>query len=112
MQGRADFHDCISDPRLQEAADVVDNAAALDAAVDMLDVGAPTGNPTIRGFLFARESLAPRRLRRHDDLDVVEAERQEAEFLEQAASGPQGVGGHFGNPFIVGTACIGFTVID
>ena len=41
MQCTTDFHHAITDARLPEAADVVDAAAALDAAVDVLD--APFG---------------------------------------------------------------------
>jgi hypothetical protein len=109
MQRTADFHDRISDPRLPEAADVVDNAAALDAAVDMLHACAPTGNAPIRSLLLTRERSAPRLLRRHDDLDLVEGERQEAEILEQPAPRGQGIRGLIGNPLIVGAAGIGRT---
>ena len=37
MQATANFHDHISCPRLPETADVVDDAAALDATVHRLD---------------------------------------------------------------------------
>ncbi len=37
MQRPADFHDQIADARLPQAARVVDDAAALDAAVDVRD---------------------------------------------------------------------------
>jgi hypothetical protein len=40
MEGTADFHDEIAGPRLPEAAGIVDNAAALDAAVDVLNAPA------------------------------------------------------------------------
>jgi hypothetical protein len=61
----------------------VDNTAALDAAVDMLDAHAPTGEAPIRGLLRACE-LPPSWLSgRHDDLHPVERERQEAQVLEQ-----------------------------
>ena len=53
MQRTADFHDQISDTRLPQAADVMDDAAALDAAVDVLDAHAPTGDAPIRGLLRA-----------------------------------------------------------
>jgi hypothetical protein len=109
MQRTADFHDQIADACLPEAAGVVDDATALDAAVDMLDAHAPAGDATIRGFLRTRESPTSWFPRRHDDLDVVQCERQEAEILEQPAPRGQRVRGPIGNPLIVGTAGIGLT---
>jgi hypothetical protein len=55
MQRTADFHEQIADARLPQAADVVDDAAALDATVDVLDAHAPTGDTPIRGLLRACE---------------------------------------------------------
>ena len=83
MQCAANFHDQVADARLPEAAGVVDNAAALDATVDVFDAHAATCNASIGRFLVAREGSPPRLLRRHDDLDLVERERQEAQILEQ-----------------------------
>ena len=82
MQGTADFHEQIADARLPQAAGVVDDAAALDAAVDVLDAHATVRDTPIRRFLRAREGPAPRLPRRHDDVDPVERKRQEAEILE------------------------------
>ena len=109
MQRTTDFHDEITDARLPEAADVVDDAAALDAAVDVLDAHTSAGDAPIRGFLRAREGPAPWLARRHDDLHLVERERQEAEILEQPTARGQGVRGGIGNPLIVGTARVGLT---
>jgi len=75
MQRTANFHDQIADACLPQAAGIMDDAAALDTAVDVLDAHAATRDAPIRGFLRARESAPPRLLRRHDDLDVVEGER-------------------------------------
>jgi hypothetical protein len=74
MQRTADFHDQIADARLAEAAGIMDNTAALDAAVDMLDAHAPTGDAPIRGLLRACELPSSRLPGRHDDLDLVECE--------------------------------------
>src|SRR5882724_6029468 len=104
MQRTADFHDRISNPCLPQAAGVVDHAAALDTAVDMFDADTAMRDAPIRGFLRAREGPPPRLLRRHDDLDVVERARQEAEILAQPASRRQGVRVSIGNPLIVGAA--------
>jgi hypothetical protein len=57
----------------------------------------------------AREGPATRLAGRHDDLDVVERQRQEAQILQQAALGGQGVRGGLGNALIVGAAGVGVT---
>jgi hypothetical protein len=109
MPRTTDFHDEITDACLPEAAGVVDDAAALDAAVDVLDAHPSAGDAPIRGFLRACEGPAPWLPRRHDDLYLVERERQEAEILEQPAPYGQGVRGSIGYPLIVGTARVGLT---
>jgi hypothetical protein len=106
MQGTADFHDQVADARLPQAAGVVDDAAPLDATVDVLDAHAPTGEAAIRGLLCTRQGPASGLPGRHDDLDVVECERQEAQILEQAASRRQGVRSRIGNPLIMRAAGI------
>jgi hypothetical protein len=85
MQGTADFHDHIADARLPQAGDIVDDATALDTAVDMLDAHAPTGDAPIRGLLCVCELPSSWLSGRHDDLHPVERERQEAKILEQLA---------------------------
>jgi hypothetical protein len=109
MERTANFHDTIADACLPEAAGVVDDAAALDAAVDGLDAHATAGDPTICGFLRAREGPATRLAGRPDDLDLVERKRQEAPILQQAAPGGQGVRGGIGHALIVGAAGRGVT---
>ena len=109
MQRTADFHDQIADARLPQTAGVVDDAAALDTAVDVLDAHAATRDAPIGSFLGAREGAASRLPGRHDDLDLLEGERQEAEILEQPTARRQGVRRGIGNPLIVGTARIGLT---
>jgi hypothetical protein len=109
MQCTADFHKQIADVRLPQATGVVDDAAALDAAVDVLDAHATTCDAPMRRFLRAREGPAPRFPRRHDDVDPLERKRQEAEILEQSAAGRQAVGGGIRNPRIVGAASLGLT---
>ena len=80
MQRTADFHNQIADARLSEAAGIVDNTAALDTTVDMLNAYAPAGDAPIRGLLRACELPSSRLPSRHDDLDLVECERQEAQI--------------------------------
>jgi hypothetical protein len=83
MQRTADFHDQVADTRLPEPAGVVDNTAALDTAVDVLGAHPPAGDAPICRFLPAREGSASRLSSWHDDLDLVERKRQEAQILEQ-----------------------------
>ena len=109
MQGTADFHDPIADARFPQATRLVDDAAALDAAVDVLDAYPATREAPIRGFLRAREGAASWLPRRHDDLNLVQRKRQETQILEQPASRRQGVWGGLGNSFIMSAAGIGLT---
>src|SRR5258705_3590503 len=109
MQRTTDFHDEITDARLPEAADVVHDAAALDAAVDVLDAHTSAGKAPIRGFLRAREGPAPRLLGWHDHLDRRERKRQKAQILEQPAACGQWVRGGISDALIVGTARRGLT---
>src|SRR5215831_16492656 len=107
MQRTANFHHQIADARLPEAAGVVDDTTALDAAIDVLDTYATARDAPIGGFLGLRESPAPRLLGGHDDLDMVEREGQEAQILEQPAARGQGIWRGLGNPFVVSAARIG-----
>jgi len=109
MQRTTDFHNEITDACLPEAADVVDDAAALNAAVDVLDAHPSAGDAPIHGFLCAREGPAPWFAGWHDDFDLAERERQEAEILEPPTARRQGVRSGLGNPLIVGTARVGLT---
>jgi hypothetical protein len=86
MQCTADFHDAVANTYLPEAAGVVDDAAALDATVDMLDAHAAARDAPLGGLLSARQRPAPRLLDRHDALHWGERERQEAQILEQATT--------------------------
>jgi hypothetical protein len=87
----------------------VDDAAAFDAAVDVLDAHTSSGDPPIRRLLRARELPASRFPGRHDDLDLVEREGQEAQILEQPACGGQGVRGRLGHALIMGATRRGVT---
>jgi len=109
MQRTADFHEQVTDAGLPEAADVVNDAAALDAAVHMLDADTPAGNAPIGSFLRACEGAPPRLLRRHDHFDLRERKRQKAEILEQPAPRGQGIQGPIGNPLLVDASGISLT---
>jgi hypothetical protein len=85
IRGQVNFHHAIANTRLPEAAGVVDDAAALDAAVNVLKAYAAASDAPIRGLLCACQGPAPRLPGRHDHLDRRECKRQEAEVLEQPA---------------------------
>jgi hypothetical protein len=87
----------------------MDDATALDAAVDLLDAHAPAGEATIGRFLRTRESPTAGFPRWPDDRDGVQCARQEAEILEQPAPCGQRVRGHLGTPRIMDAAGIGLT---
>jgi hypothetical protein len=107
MPRTADFHDQIADARLAETAGVVDDATALDATVDRRDAHAAAGDASLRGFVCARQGPAPRRLRRHEHLAVVERARQEAAVLAQPAPRGSRVGRRLGHPLLVWAAGVG-----
>jgi hypothetical protein len=109
MQRTADFHDQVSNTRLPQAVGVVDDATTLDTAVDVLDAHTTARDASIGSFLGAREGAASRLPGRHDDLDLIERKRQEAQILEQPTARRQGVRGGIRNAFIVGTTRIGLT---
>jgi hypothetical protein len=109
VQCTADFHDQVADARLAEAAGVVDHTAALDAAVDVLDADAATCNASIGGVLAAREGSAAGLAGWHDELDLVERERQEAQILEQPTARGSGIGRGLRHPLVVCTTRIGLT---
>jgi hypothetical protein len=70
MQRAASFHGLIADTHPAEAAGVVHDATAFDAAATC--------------SMRTCEGTAPGLPGRHDDLDLAEHERQEAQILEQA----------------------------
>ena len=109
MQRTADFQHQVADTGLPEAAGVVDEAAALDAAGHRLDADTPAGQAPSGGGLRAGEGSPSRLLRRHDPCDRRERKRQTAEILAPpAARGPWGRRG-IGHRLIVGAADRGRT---
>jgi len=109
MQPTADFHKQITDARLPQAAGVVNNATAFDAAVDVLNTHAAAGDAPIRGFLGTRQGSASRLTGRHDGFHLAQGERQEAQVLEQPAACGQGVRRGIGNPLIMSAPRLGLT---
>jgi hypothetical protein len=113
MQRTADFHDPVADARLPEAAgvmdSVMDHAAALDAAVDVLNAHAAAGDAPIGGFLAAGEGSASGLAGRHDDLHLVQRECLEAQILEQPTARGSRIGGGIRNALIMDTTRGGLT---
>jgi hypothetical protein len=109
MQATAHFHDHLSCPRLPEAADVVDDAAALDATVHLLDPHPAPCDAPIDRFLRTREGSPPRLLGRHEHFDLGEHQGQTAQILKPPAPCRQGIRGLLGNPLIVGATSGGAT---
>jgi hypothetical protein len=81
MQGTADLHHHIADALLPEADPIFHNATALDATVDMLDPQPTLVQGVVGQLLFQGEVLAAGFLRRHEDLDLGQRKRQEAQIL-------------------------------
>jgi len=81
VQGTAEFHHQIADALFPQADPVFDDAAALDAAVDMLDPQPTVMQGLVGPLLFQGEVLATGFLGRHEDLDLGQRERQEAQVL-------------------------------
>src|SRR5712691_11101994 len=109
MQGTTDFHYQIADTLLPQTDAVFDDATALDTAVHMLDPQPAVSERLIRRLLFPRQFLAARFLGRHEDLDLGQRERQEAQILQQPAPRGQGIRRRVGNRLIMDPASIGVT---
>jgi hypothetical protein len=107
MQCTADFHDAITNAHLPQTAGVVDDATTLDTAVDMLDAHPTAGEAPIGRLLCGREFPDSRLSGRHDGLNLLQGEGQEAQILEQPTARRQGVGDGISNPFVMGTARVG-----
>ena len=106
MQGATEFHHEIADAVLPQPDPVFDDAAALDATVDMLDPQPTLVQGLVGQLLFKGEFLASWFLGRHEDLDLWERERQEAQILQQPAPRGQGIRRRVRNGLIMDTTSI------
>jgi hypothetical protein len=107
MQGTAEFHHQIADALLPQADPVFHDATALDTAVDMLDPQPTLVQGLVGPLLFQGEFLASWFLGRHEDLDLGQCERQEAQILQEPAPRRQGIRRRVRNGLIMGAAAIG-----
>jgi hypothetical protein len=81
MQRTAEFHHEIADALLPQPGPIFDDATALDTTVDMLNPQPSLVQRLVGHLLRQRELLAAWLLGRHQDLDLRQCERQEAEIL-------------------------------
>ena len=107
MQRTTEFHHQIADALLPEAGPVFDDAAALDATVDMLDPQPTVLEGLVGPLLFPREVLATGFLGGHEDCHLGQRERQKTQILQQPAPGGQGIRRRVGNGLVMDTTAIG-----
>jgi len=107
VQGTAELHHEIADALFPQADPVFHNATTLDAAVDMLDPEPPLVERLVGQVLLQGQLLTAGFLRRHEDLDLGERERQEAQILQQPTPGWEWIGGGLSDAQIMHTAAIG-----
>ena len=81
MQGTTYLHHEITNALLPQPDPVFRDAATLDAAVDMLDPQPTVVQGLVGQLLFQGEFLPSWFLRRHEDLDLGQRKRQEAQIL-------------------------------
>jgi hypothetical protein len=83
MQGTTEFHHEIADTVLPQPDPVFDDAAALDATVDMLDPQPTVMQGLVGQLLFQGEFLAAEFLGGHEDRDVGQREGEKTQILQQ-----------------------------
>ena len=81
VQGTAELHHQITDALLPQTDPVFHDAAALDAAVDMLDPQPTLVKRLVRHVLLQGEILSAWFLGGHEDLHLGQRERQKAQIL-------------------------------
>ena len=107
MQGTAEFHHEIADAVLPQPDPVFDDAAALHAAVDMLDPQSTVVQGLVGQLLLHRQLLTTGFLGGHEDLDLGQRERQEAQVLQQPTPGGQGIWRRVGHGLVMDATAIG-----
>jgi len=107
VQGTTEFHHQIADALLPQADPVFDDAAALDAAVDMLDASPTVVQGLVGKFLLQRQFLAAWCLGRHEDLDLGQRTRQGAQILQEPTPRGQGIRRRVSNRLVMEAAAAG-----
>jgi hypothetical protein len=106
VQSTTEVHHQIADALLPQAEPVFADATALHTAVPMLDPPPAVGERLIGHALLQRSLLAAWCLGRHQDLDLGECARQEAQLLPQSTPGRSGIRSSRREALIVHTPCI------
>src|SRR5712691_6775999 len=83
------------------------DATALDTAVDMLNAQSAIVQGLVSQLLFQGEFLAAWFFGRHEDLDLGQRKRQEAQILQQPAPSGQGIRRRVSNGLIMDATSIG-----
>ena len=81
MQGTTECHHEITDALLPQPDPVFHHATTLHATVDMLDPQPTVMQRLVGPLLLHRQLLAAGLLGRHEDLDLGQRKRQEAQIL-------------------------------
>jgi len=107
VQGTAQFYHEITDALLPQPDPIFHNATALHTAGDMFDPEPALVQGLVRHVLRQRSLLATGLLGGHEHLHLRQRERQEAQILQQSASGRQGIRCRVRNALVMGAAAIG-----
>src|SRR5262245_20778647 len=106
VQGTAEFHHQITDTLFPQADAAFDDATALHAGVDMVDVQPSLVERLVGELLLQGQLCTAGLLGRHEDLHVWEGEGQEAQILQQPTPGWERVGGGLRDAQIMGAAAV------
>ena len=107
MQGTAQCHHAITDALLPQTDPVFHHATTLHAPVDMLDAEPALVQGLVGACLLPRQFLAAGFLGRHEELDLGQRQRQEAQILPQPASRGQGIRRGLGHSLVMEAAAAG-----
>ncbi len=101
MQGTTDFHHLITCSSPQEAADVFEDATALDTPIDLFDSHPTTCQGLIGRFLLSSQLSSPRFLGRHFDDHSLEAKTEKTKILQERTALWQRIGSGVGDAFLM-----------
>ena len=107
MQGTAEFHHQITNALLPQTDPVFDDATALHTAVDMLDAQPTLVERLVGEVLLSRQFLATRFLGGHEDVDLGQCQRQDAQILQQPTPRGSGIRRRVGNRLLMDAAAVG-----
>jgi len=103
MQGTADFHDHVANPRFPHPDGLFEHTAAFDTAVDMFDAHTSPRDLPIPCFLRPRQLMSAGLPRGLEDVHTVQRERLKAQILQQLTPRWQWVRRAVGDAFVMDT---------